>query len=90
MVETMTVRDVADLFKVTEPTVYRWAKEGELPAIQVGRTLRFNRADVEQKLSGDGKATTTATLSPASDASLIGFLADAVVEELRRRGVIQD
>jgi nitrogen PTS system EIIA component len=42
----LTVREVADLFKVNEKTIYRWIKAGELPAYRFNSTYRFNRAEL--------------------------------------------
>ena len=35
----LTVRDVAGLLKVTEKTIYRWLKNGSLPAYRVNLSL---------------------------------------------------
>jgi nitrogen PTS system EIIA component len=42
----LTVRDVAEIFKVNEKTIYRWIKSGELPAYRFNSTYRFNRAEL--------------------------------------------
>jgi PTS system nitrogen regulatory IIA component len=42
----LTVKDVANLLKVNEKTVYRWLKKGSLPAYRVGDHYRFNRAEL--------------------------------------------
>jgi len=42
----LTVKDVANLLKVNEKTIYRWLKNGSLPAYQVGDHYRFNRAEL--------------------------------------------
>lgn len=43
---TLTVKDVARLLSVSEKTVYRWVKQGHLPAYQVHEQYRFNRAEI--------------------------------------------
>lgn len=43
---TLTVKDVARLLSVSEKTVYRWVKQGHLPAYQVHDQYRFNRAEI--------------------------------------------
>lgn len=35
-----TVRQVAHLLSVTPPTVYRMIKEGELPSVRIGSSIR--------------------------------------------------
>ena len=43
----LTVESVAHLFMVSSTTIRNWAKNGQLPAIKIGRLWRFRRADVE-------------------------------------------
>ena len=47
--EWLTVRDVAALLKVREETVRRWVREGELPALALGKKagFRIRPADLE-------------------------------------------
>ena len=40
------VRDVAELFKVSEKTVYRWVKQRKLPVYRVNEQYRFSRAEL--------------------------------------------
>jgi PTS system nitrogen regulatory IIA component len=42
----LTVRDAAQLLKVTEKTIYRWIKQGTIPAYQINDQYRFNRAEL--------------------------------------------
>jgi PTS system nitrogen regulatory IIA component len=42
----LTVRDAAHLLKVTEKTIYRWIKQGAIPAYQINDQYRFNRAEL--------------------------------------------
>ncbi|MDZ7617118.1 MAG: PTS sugar transporter subunit IIA [Patescibacteria group bacterium] len=42
----LSVRDSARLLKVSEKTIYRWVKEGKLPAYRVNEQYRFNRAEL--------------------------------------------
>lgn len=98
--ETMTTEQVAELMQVTPPTVYRWVKEGALPAHKIGRTLRFKRTDIEAALgTSDGPTTgeSPEVVGPAPALvaesaspfdSIIQYIADGVEEELRRRGFL--
>ena len=47
--EWLTVKDVAALLKVSEETVRRWVREGELPALALGKKagFRIRPADLE-------------------------------------------
>jgi len=38
--------EAAKLLSLGESTVYRMAANGELPAVRIGRTVRFRRADL--------------------------------------------
>jgi PTS system nitrogen regulatory IIA component len=42
----LTVRDAARLLSVTEKTIYRWIKQGFIPAYQINDQYRFNRAEL--------------------------------------------
>jgi len=42
----LTVRDVAGLLSVSERTIYRWIKEGSIPAYRISEQYRFNRAEL--------------------------------------------
>lgn len=43
----MTLREVADLLKLSEKSIYRRAQRGEIPAFKVGGTWRFRRRDID-------------------------------------------
>ena len=47
----MTVSEVAAAMRVSNMTVYRLIKTGELPALRVGKNYRIRDADVERYLS---------------------------------------
>ena len=42
----LSVRDAAQLLSVTEKTIYRWIKQGVIPAYQINDQYRFNRAEL--------------------------------------------
>ena len=50
--EVMTVTVVAEYLRVNPQTVYRKAKAGELPAVRIGRAIRFRRSELEAWLKG--------------------------------------
>lgn len=45
--EVMTVSEVAEYLRVNPQTVYRKAKAGELPAVRIGRAIRFRRVELD-------------------------------------------
>jgi len=48
--EVMTPQEVADLLRVSQQTIARWRREGQLPAFTMGRTVRIRREDVRHML----------------------------------------
>ena len=48
----LMVREVAELMRVSNMTVYRLIKAGDLPALRVGKNFRIRRSDVECYLGG--------------------------------------
>ena len=44
----MTVREVAEHFRIHPSTIYRLLWEGNLPAFKIGSDWRFNRSQVDQ------------------------------------------
>jgi len=50
--EYLTAKQVAQMLQISEATVTRWARIGELPVVRLpGRTVRFRREDVEAFLA---------------------------------------
>jgi excisionase family DNA binding protein len=47
----LTVGEVARIMRVSNMTVYRLIKSGQLAAIRVGKNYRLRRRDVERYLS---------------------------------------
>jgi PTS system nitrogen regulatory IIA component len=75
----LTVRDVSDLFKVSEKTVYRWINQGTLPAYRVSDQYRFNRAELLEWATAR-RMNVSAELfdEPESDATPIPGLVEAL------------
>lgn len=48
--QLLTVAEVADYLRVSQHTVWRWCKEGRLPAFQIGRVWRIRKDEFEQLL----------------------------------------
>ncbi len=47
----LTVRDVARVLNVSEKTVYRWIKNGRLPAYRISGRYRFDQAELQKWVS---------------------------------------
>ena len=48
----LTVGEVATLMRVSNMTVYRLIKGGQLAAIRVGKNYRIRRSDIQRYLTG--------------------------------------
>lgn len=46
----LTIKQVAKLLGVTEPTLWRWNKEGILKSVKVGNKVRYKESDVNKVL----------------------------------------
>jgi excisionase family DNA binding protein len=47
----LTVAEVANMMRVSNMTVYRLIKSGQLSALRVGKNYRIRRADMDRYLS---------------------------------------
>ena len=57
--DLMTVAEVADYFRVSRVTVWRWCQDGIIPAFRIGRNWRIrygDLVDLEEGLKSNGKA----------------------------------
>lgn len=77
------VREVARLLGVSEKTIYRWIKDGRLPAYRVNEQHRFNRAEilewatarrigVSPEIFHEGEEASRATLPSVTEALSAG------------------
>ena len=42
----LTVKDITKILNVSEKTIYRWVKSGQIPTYRVGDQYRFNRLEI--------------------------------------------
>tara|TARA_R110000850_G_scaffold245687_1_gene370557 strand:+ start:246 stop:521 length:276 start_codon:yes stop_codon:yes gene_type:complete len=49
--ENLTVKETAEVLKVSEQSVHNYIKKGFIPAQKVGRLLLIKRADLENSLT---------------------------------------
>ncbi len=79
----LRTRDVAALLEVSEQTVYRWAREGSLPAHRVGDQYRFNRVELQEWAATHGHRVSPRLFASGDGAGASASLVDA----LERGGV---
>lgn len=46
--KVMTLRDVADYLGVHSSTVYKYAREGRIPAFKIGSDWRFSKKHIDK------------------------------------------
>lgn len=46
MEELLTPKEAAKFLKIHKVTLYRLVKEGKIPAIKIGKQLRFNKENL--------------------------------------------
>ena len=51
----VTAKEVAQYLGVTEKTIYKWARQGEIPCRRFGRTVKFSIEDIDKKEDENGK-----------------------------------
>ena len=51
----LSVERLAELWCVSEATVRRWAREGELPAVRIGKCWRFRESDLLRLIEARGE-----------------------------------
>lgn len=75
----LTVRDVSKLLNLSEKTIYRWVRQGVLPAYRVNEQYRFNRAELLEWATAR-RMNVSATLfeEPESNATPIPSLVEAL------------
>ncbi len=54
--EFYTPEQLAELLQVSKPAIYKWAQEGRIKAVRIGRTVRIPASEVERLLRGGDKA----------------------------------
>lgn len=65
--ELLTVKEVATYLRVGRVTVWRWCKDGTIPAYRVGRNWRIPRADFLELLETSHSPELALVLSTAFD-----------------------
>ncbi|AYF30640.1 MerR family DNA-binding transcriptional regulator [Micromonospora tulbaghiae] len=59
--DLMTVAEVAEVLRLSDETIHRWARIGKLPYIDVLGVKRFRRDVIEALIGGQPQTVTRAT-----------------------------
>jgi excisionase family DNA binding protein len=81
MTDLMTLREVADYFRVTPKTVYRLVRRRAIPAVRVGRQWRFERSAIDGWLQQRSEAA-RARILVIDDEEMIQVLIKETLEDL--------
>ncbi len=84
MAELMTVRELARYLRVTEKTVYRLLKRGNIPATKVGHQWRFDKTAIDDWLHRKSVGT-KASILVVDDEEVVRELFKETLEELGHR-----
>ncbi|MGA2448745.1 MAG: PTS sugar transporter subunit IIA [Polyangiaceae bacterium] len=82
----LSIRDVARLLQVSEDTVFRWAREHELPAHRANGEYRFNRVELQEWATHKGLPVSPELFAPRGLVRLLPSLRGAI----ERGGVYHD
>ncbi len=86
MTELMNVEEVASYLRVTEKTIYRLIKRGDIPATKVGRGWRFEKARIDKWLLQNSVGT-KANILVIDDEEMIRELFKETLEDLGHKVV---
>jgi excisionase family DNA binding protein len=56
MPKIMTTKEIAKYLKLHEITICKYAAEGKIPAIRIGRVWRFDKDAIDRWISGEPKS----------------------------------
>jgi PTS system nitrogen regulatory IIA component len=59
METTMTISDVAKLLQLSNSTIYKYAEDGKIPSVKVGKSRRFLQDDIQSYLQSLKQPITT-------------------------------
>jgi len=51
--QLLTPKDLSKLLKISLPMTYKMAKEGKLPFVTIGKSIRFREDDVFKYIEGN-------------------------------------
>ena len=55
MAEIMTTREIAKYLKLHEITICKYAAEGKIPAVRIGRVWRFDKETIDKWITNGGQ-----------------------------------
>jgi len=55
MADIMTTKEIAEYLKLHPITICKYAKEGKIPAIRIGRVWRFDKKAIDKWINSGSK-----------------------------------
>jgi len=52
----LKVKDIMQMLNISRPTAYQWIESGEIPAIQIGKSWRFDEAETKKYIESKRRA----------------------------------
>ena len=71
MADIMTTKELADYLRLHEITICKYAGEGVIPAVRIGRVWRFDKAEIDRWLS-ESRTTPTGEKKPTGGKKTAG------------------
>lgn len=87
----LKIKDVAELLNVSETTIRRWLKDGEIPAYRLQHQYRFSRIEIENWMMSCRLEKGKGNFLPGEDKEIYPKLKDKKKdsEDLQKRGMQQ-
>ena len=56
MAKLLNTKELAEYLKLTEVTIYKYAKEGKIPGFRVGSRWRFDKDQIDELLRDESES----------------------------------
>lgn len=70
--EVLTAQEAAEYLRVSSWAIYKLAREGTVPSLRLGRSLRFSRQALERLLNGSVPLSENGTPTPETERDFAG------------------
>lgn len=85
----LNLEDVAELLNISETTLERWIKEGNIPCYQIGGEAKFNRREIEDWVM-NRQGLEGASFPDGTEGTLRGTLHFSLYRAIHKGGVLRN
>ena len=78
----LKIRDIIELLKVNEKTVYKWIKDKKIPYYRINQQYRFNRSEINEWILSNKVELSSSLINIAT-----GYVHESLVDLLKKGGV---